>query len=75
MREDCKSFNRKDLRRCGINIGSKLCTKPQKKKRLVTSIKGKSQLLVWVLLLVVVEEDIAIITYFSFKAQIRLVIY
>jgi hypothetical protein len=38
--DDCKSFNLKDLRKCGIKIGSRLCTKPQKKNKLVTRING-----------------------------------
>jgi hypothetical protein len=50
MSDDCKSFKRNDLRRCGIKIGSRLCTKPQKKNKLVTSINGKSQLLVGLLM-------------------------
>ena len=39
--EDCKKFKVNAFRRCGINIGSRLCTKPQKKNKLVTKIKGK----------------------------------
>jgi len=42
-----------------------LCTKPQKKKRLVTSINGKSQLPVWLPteLLFVFVATIAITVY------------
>ncbi|MNG41756.1 hypothetical protein D3C84_1311450 [compost metagenome] len=45
IKEDSKSVRLNAFLKCGISIGSKLCTNPQKKNKLVTNIKGNSHFL------------------------------